>query len=58
MGLTIVGDVLKAQRDLAGARKDYEEGRAIIQKVAAADPTDTGYQGDVAVSANRLGVLR
>jgi len=46
----IVGNTLKARGDLAGALKSYEAKHAIIDRLAKADPDNTGWQSDLSLS--------
>lgn len=50
--LTRRGDLLASQGDLAGAMEAYRAGMAIAQRLAAADPSNTGLQRDLSVSRN------
>ena len=53
------GDVLSDQGDLAGALAAYQEGMAVIRRLAEADPSNAVWQRDLSVSHNRVGdVLR
>lgn len=45
-----VGDARMAQGDLAGAKESYAAGLAIRQRLAASDPSHTGWQRDLLVS--------
>ena len=54
-----IGDVLRAQGDLAGMLKAYREMQTILARLAAADPSNAGWQGDLSVSQGKIGdVLR
>src|SRR3954453_20953815 len=53
-----LGDVRVAQGDLAGALQAYEAGRAIAEKLAGSDPGNAGWQRDLSVSWERVGVTR
>jgi tetratricopeptide (TPR) repeat protein len=54
-----MGDVLRAQGDLAGALQAYRETQTILTRLAAADPSNAGWQRDLSVSHNKVGdVLR
>ena len=44
-----IGDVLRAQGDLAGALKAYRESLAVAERLAAADPSNAGWQRDLFV---------
>ena len=50
-----LGDVQVAQGDLAGALKSFQDGLAIADKLAKADPGHTGWQRDLSVSYERIG---
>ena len=50
-----VGDVLLAQGDLAGALQAYRESLAIRARLAAADPSNAGWQRDLSVSQEKVG---
>src|SRR5262249_19098052 len=53
------GDILLDQGNLQGALQAYQNGHAIRQKLAAADPSNTTWQRDLSVSFERVGdVLR
>jgi hypothetical protein len=47
--------VLVAQGDAAGAMKAYCDGLAIRQRLAAAAPTNAGWQRDLSVSHHKVG---
>ncbi len=49
-----MGGVLLAQGDLAGALKAYREYQAGMQRLAAADPSNAGWQRDLFVSYWRM----
>ncbi|MBM3318461.1 MAG: tetratricopeptide repeat-containing protein, partial [Candidatus Eisenbacteria bacterium] len=49
-----VGDVLLAQGDRAGALKAYRGTQAILERLAAADPSNAGWQRDLIVSYWRM----
>ena len=51
------GDVLCAQGDLAEALGAYREALAVIQRLAATDPSNVGWQQDLSVSHIKLGGL-
>ena len=56
---THLGDVRSAQGDLAGALDAYQQGLAIAKRLATADPSNSGWQTDIAVSCWKLAeVLR
>ncbi|HCN30432.1 MAG TPA: ATP-binding protein, partial [Verrucomicrobiales bacterium] len=50
-----LGDVARAQGDLAAAAGHYRSGLEIRQKLAAADPGNTGWQRDLSLSLYKLG---
>ena len=50
MCLSRSGDTKAAQGDLAGALADYGQSRATAERLAAADPSNAGWQRDLAVS--------
>ncbi len=50
-----LGDVQTAQGDLAGALKSYNDGLAIIDRLAKSDSGNAGWQHDLAASYNRIG---
>ena len=52
------GDTLAAQGDLAGALAAYRGGKAIFERLAAADPSNTDWQRDLSVSLNKVGDIR
>ena len=54
VSLNKVGDIKAAQGDLAGALKAYEQDLAIAERLAAADPSNAGWQRDLYVSHWRL----
>ena len=54
MSLEKVGDVRLAAGDRAGALAAYEEGLAILRKLAAADPGNAGWQADLVVSLYKV----
>jgi tetratricopeptide (TPR) repeat protein len=49
-----LGDLKRAQGDLASAVSSYKEGLAIAQKLAALDPANTEWQRDLAVIESAL----
>ena len=49
--------MLRALGDLAGARAAYETKRAIIGRLAAADPGNRGWQYDLGTSHARIGFV-
>ena len=53
--LSSEGDVLQAQGDLAGSLAAYRESLAIMQRLAAADPSNAGWQRDLGVNHNKVG---
>ena len=50
-----LGDVRVAKGDLAEAMAAYEAGLATAKKLAARDPSNTGWQRDLSVSFNKIG---
>ena len=48
----------RAQGDLAGALDAYTAGKAIRDKLAAADPGNAGWQRDLSVSWEKIGDVR
>ncbi len=55
LGLNKVGDLLKAQNDLAGALAAYRQGLDIRRAIAAKDPDNTQRQLDILASLERIG---
>src|SRR5262249_62348773 len=54
-----IGDVLRAQGNLAAALESYTSAHAIRERLAAADPGNAGWQSDLSVSHETIGgVLR
>ena len=51
---TKIGDVQRAQRDLAAALKSYRDSLAIIERLVKSDPGNTGWQRDLTVSYGKL----
>jgi tetratricopeptide (TPR) repeat protein len=49
-----LGDIKKQQGDLAGALKSYQEGLAIFDRLARADPDNADRQGDLWVIVGRV----
>jgi tetratricopeptide (TPR) repeat protein len=49
------GDRLLVQGKLREAQKAYEDGLAIAQKLAAHDPSNTGWQRDLSISHEKTG---
>ena len=49
-----IGEVLEAQGSLAEALRNYRTSFAIAERLAAADPTNAGWQYDLSVSHNRI----
>ena len=45
-----IGDVLRAQGDLAGGLRAYRESLAVRERLAASDPSNAGWQRDLVVS--------
>jgi tetratricopeptide (TPR) repeat protein len=50
-----IGDVYKAEDQLADALKQYREGNAALQALAHKNPSDTLLQDDLIVSNNKIG---
>ena len=50
-----VGNVLSAQGRLDDALSTYRAGLAIAERLAAADPSNAGWQRDLFISYERLG---
>jgi tetratricopeptide (TPR) repeat protein len=50
-----VGDVLKAQGDLAGALASYKGSLAIRSRLTKADPANAGWQRDLSAAFERVG---
>ena len=48
-----IGDVLRDQGDLAGALEAYRESLAVRRRLAAADPSNAGWQRDLTVSHDK-----
>jgi hypothetical protein len=44
----------KTQRDFAGALKSYKDSLAIAERLANSDPSNAGWQRDLAVSFEKL----
>ncbi|MGA7451550.1 MAG: tetratricopeptide repeat protein [Rhodoplanes sp.] len=55
VALNEIGDVLKAQGNLAEALKSFRDGLAIRELLAQADPGNAGWQRDLSVSYNKIG---
>ena len=49
-----IGDVLKAQGNLAEALKSFRDGLAIAERLAQTDPGNAGWQVDLVVSHWKL----
>jgi hypothetical protein len=49
-----IGDVQVARGDLSGALKSFQDGLAIADKLAKADPGHTGWQRDLSTSFGKL----
>ncbi len=49
------GGVLRAQGDLSGALSAFQASLAVIQRLAASDPSDAGWQSDLSVIHDHLG---
>ena len=55
VGLDNQGDTLLAQGKVDAARKAYEQSLAIRERLAKADPANSGWQRDLSVSYSKLG---
>jgi tetratricopeptide (TPR) repeat protein len=55
VAFTELGDVARAEGDLPGARKAYEDGLVIRRDLFARDPKNTGWLRDLSVSYDRIG---
>lgn len=55
--LNFQGDVLRDQGDLAGALAAYREALAVRQRLAAADPSNAGWQRDLMVSCCKMATM-
>ncbi|MDQ1739843.1 MAG: hypothetical protein QOE53_1495, partial [Pseudonocardiales bacterium] len=53
----LAGDVARARGDLAAADHAFAQALAISERLAALDPTNTGWQRDLARAHNRVGDL-
>ena len=53
-----IGETQSQQGDRAGALKSYQANKAIAQKLAASDPSNSRWQADVAVSAWNIGTMK
>jgi tetratricopeptide (TPR) repeat protein/predicted esterase len=58
VSLTIVGDVLRAQGDLAGALNAFKASRHITERLADASRSDDARQRDLSISLNRIGEVQ
>ncbi|WP_089725702.1 tetratricopeptide repeat protein [Candidatus Thiosymbion oneisti] len=52
------GDLQASLGDLAAAGRLYAEGVQILERLAAADPSNTGWQRDLSVSLNKIGDIK
>ncbi len=50
MGLNHLGETKAAEGDLAGALAHFGQSLAIVERLAAADPSNAGWQRDLYVS--------
>ena len=50
-----IGDVQKAQGNLAGALKSYQDSLAIIDLLVKSDPSNADWQRDLSVAYNKIG---
>jgi tetratricopeptide (TPR) repeat protein len=55
LALNCVGDVLRAQGNLAGAMKSFRDALAIRHRLAQSDPGNAGWQHDLSVSYHKIG---
>ncbi len=55
VALNEIGDVLKAQGNLAEALKSFRDSHDIFDRLAEADPGNAGWQRDLSVSYERIG---
>ena len=53
-----VGDVQQAQGDLVGALKSYQDGLAIMDRLAKSDPGNAGWQRDLSLSFANIGIVQ
>ena len=59
MALNRVGDVLQAQGKLAEAQAAFGEDLKISRRLAEQDPSNAGWQRDLAAAHNRMaGILK
>jgi hypothetical protein len=52
-----IGEVQQAQCDLAAALTSYQVSHAIFERLAKADPGNTGWQRDLALSYCRVALI-
>ncbi|MFM7688410.1 MAG: tetratricopeptide repeat protein, partial [Alphaproteobacteria bacterium] len=52
-----IGDILRAQGNLAGALAAYQRGMDIAERLAASDPSNTEWQRDLSVSHEKIGEI-
>ena len=50
-----LGDVLKAQGDLSGARSSYEQDLSISQRLSDQDPSNTDWLQNLGIAHSNLG---
>ena len=55
VALAALGDVARAEGDLPGAHKAYEDGLVIATSLSARDPKNTDWLRDLSVSYERIG---
>src|SRR5262249_31934925 len=55
VGYEKVGDVLRAQGDLAGALKSYQDDLAIAEKLAKQNPNNADWQRGLSVGYEKVG---
>ena len=54
VALNTIGEVRVGQGDLSAAHDVFLSGQAIVEKLAAADPSNAGWQRDLIVSHRRI----
>jgi RNA polymerase sigma factor (sigma-70 family) len=52
---SLVGNVAQARNNLAAAQRAFTQSLAISERLATLDPTNTGWQRDLAIAHRRLG---
>jgi Flp pilus assembly protein TadD len=53
-----LGDIKQRRGDLSGALKSYNDGLAIVGRLATSDPGNAGWQRDLSVSYDNIGDIR